>query len=324
MQRGAPRVIAGGPSPLAVDTAGVLDADPYRRSSGTLRGLLKMLQGQIPSAASLVGPTALTASTPYNGDNGHQPSDAVVSVYRYHGPTLRESQKALLKKKTKRKSRTAVVAASNNGEGGNTGGAGGAGAVPLLRHFTPFANAVQRHKFVAFFVVQGVRNAGGTLCYSAHELKLRSILATDYHDAMMTFVLDAGSSHGGRETYDEECGNGGDDDDEDGGSHHPFCRGTGFGLFPTTPLSVPTVLSVLNVTKIPAVVVLDAGTGRTVAHDAILAIERNDGHGVINRWQSGKPGLSPWQQVGAVATCDCSHGPCCAGSGGGGGCCTIQ
>ena len=250
----------------------------------TVRGLLKLLQGQI--------------------SNENEP---LVAVHRYHGPTLRESQKKLQKKKRS----TTGQEHSNDGES------------PLLipKHSMAFKTIVRRHKFVAFFVVQGFRNVGGNTYYSAHTLNLRRILATDYHDVMTTFVLDLGGGSNNSNAAigfgDEEIGGGSSDE-----SSSSFCNGTGFCMFPTDGGSVSTLLALLNVSKIPAVVVLDAFSGRIMVKDAILSIERNDSHTVINRWQSGRSGLSILQQLGAVATCDCSHGPCCSGSGGG--CCVVQ
>lgn len=277
-----------------------------------LRGLLKLIQGQIP-------PPLLEIA------NDTNETETNVYCYRYHGPTLRESQKELQKKKRM---------TSRNKKNKNS--AEGEGSFPLLlqhsKHSTTFETAVRRHKFVAFFVVQGLQNAGGNPCYSAHTLKLRTILATDYHDVMTTFVLDLGGSGSGSISSNAMLpfGDEGGDDEETRGAmaaaaSHPFCKGTGFCLYPTNPFSVSTTLALLNISKIPSVVVLDSFTGRIVSSDAIISIERNDSHTVVNRWQSGRSGLSPWQQVGAVVTCDCSHGPCCGGGGGCScSCCVIQ
>jgi hypothetical protein len=287
-------------------------------STKPLRGLLKLLEGQI-------APPLLESA---NANAINERGTTNVDCYRYHGPTLRESQKELQKRKrTSRKNKNAAEVEAD---------------VPLLlqhsKHSTNFHTAVRRHKFVAFFVVQGIQNVGGNPCYSAHTLNLRTILATDYHDVMTTFVLDLGGNGSGSIGGSNAMLPFGDcDDEEDGGAvaaardnddnnaepqSHPFSKGTGFCLFPTTPFSVSTTLALLNVSKIPSMVVLDSFTGKVVSRDAIISIERNDSHTVVNRWQSGRSGLSLWQQMGAVATCDCAHGPCC--SGGGGSCCVIQ
>jgi hypothetical protein len=279
----------------------------HTQKSRPLCGLLKLLQGQITDATT----------TPHNNAD-----DAHVNAYRYHGLTLRESQKMLQKRK--RSTRRKI----HDEEGGGIG-------LPTILHSkysTTFESAVKRHKFVAFFVVQGFQNVGGSICYSKHTLDLRTILATDYHDVMTTFVLDLGDTSGGTNGHELLLLGGGYCDEESGATmaarsgggdeSHPFCNGTGFGLFPTTT-SASTVLALLNVSKIPSVVVLDASSGRVVSRDAILSIERNDSHTVVNRWQAGKSGLSMVQQLSAVVICDCSHGPCCGG-GGSGGCCVIQ
>ena len=273
-----------------------------------LRGLLRLLQGQIPTDPSAI-------STSISGTA----NDGLVSVYRYHGQTLRETQKELEKKKRLTKSSNIHHDTSTDHIDTTASGSD----IPHSQYSMPFEAVVRRHKFVAVFVVQGFWNAAGNPCYSAHTLHLRNILANDYHDVMTTFVIDLGGEAPESERFRDEKSN----DEETGtmngsDSSHPFCKGTGFCLFPTTPLSTSTTLALLQITKIPAVVVLDVGTGRMVASDAILAIERNDSHTVINRWQSKNSGLSLLQQLGAVATCDCSHGPCCSASGGG--CCIIQ
>ena len=279
-------------------------SDNHVNSTKPLRGLLKLLEGQIASP--------LLESANANATNE---TETNVDCYRYHGPTLRESQKELQKRKrTSRKNKNAAEEEAD---------------FPLLlqhsKHSTNFDTAVRRHKFVAFFVVQGIQNVGGNPCYLAHTLNLRTILATDYHDVMTTFVLDLGGSGSGNISGSNAMSMlpFGDGDEEAGEPQSdPFCKGTGFCLFPTTPFSVSTTLALLNISKIPSVVVLDSFTGRVVSSDAIISIERNDSHTVVNRWQSGRSGLSLWQQIGAVATCDCAHGPCC--SGGGGSCCVIQ
>lgn len=286
---------------------------PVRRMP--VRGLLKLLQGQIPATDEDMDTTSIGA----DARSTNKRSEPFVSVYRYHGPTLRESQKELQKKKRTTGPKRIATTANNND---NYAAADHESplSIPHPKHSMAFESVVRRHKFVAFFVVQGFRNVGGKTCYSAHTLNLRRILATDYHDVMTTFVLDLVGGNGGSNPamtafVDEETG------ETFNEPSSAFCNGTGFCLFPTDG-SVSTLLALLNVSKIPAVVVLDAFTGRIVAGDAILAIERNDGHTVVNRWQSGRSGLSILQQMGAVATCDCSHGPCCSGSGGG--CCVVQ
>ncbi|OEU06460.1 hypothetical protein FRACYDRAFT_272740 [Fragilariopsis cylindrus CCMP1102] len=101
-----------------------------------------------------------------------------------------------------------------------------------------------------------------------------------------------------------------DEDEEDFSSNNDnFCAGTGFTVFPST-VSTSTILAILNVSKIPSVVVIDTTTGRIVSRDAILAIEKNNSHTVINRWQSGKSGLSFGQSICAAVTCQSDS--CCA------------
>ena len=289
------------------------DAETDTPKPRPLRGLLRLLEGQIPSDTAVS--KAAIATRPDRRKKSHEAS---VSVYRYHGETLRESQKELQKKK-----RTTRKANSNN----NHFVAATDGItllIPHSKHSKAFDSVVRRHKFVAFFVVQGFRNSSGNSCYSTHTLNLRKILATDYHDVMTTFVLDLGGSDTRNSSMDDEETGGilGTPSDQSSLSSSAFCNGTGFCLFPTSG-RVSTKLALLNISKIPAVVVLDSFTGKVVAKDAILSIEHNNSHTVVNRWQAGKSGLSFLQQWGSIATCDCSHGPCCSGSGAGG-CCVVQ
>jgi hypothetical protein len=93
-------------------------------------------------------------------------------------------------------------------------------------------------------------------------------------------------------------------------NNNNFCAGTGFTVFPSTA-SISTILAILNVSKIPSVVVIDTTTGRIVSRDAILAIEKNNSHTVINRWQSGKSGLSFGQSICAAVTCQSEDFSCC-------------
>ena len=184
--------------------------------------------------------------------------------------------------------------------------------------------------------------------YSAHTLNLRKLIATEYHDVMTTFVIDTGniSSNNGvsgniysacsiddvengvidvdvdvdNNNFENNFNDEAENDDE--ASH--FCSGTGFAVYPpptttttttTTFLSsttTATTLALLNVAKVPSVVVIDTSTGRVVSRDAILAIEKNDSHTVINRWQSGRSGLSCVQQFCAAMTCESEDVSCCA------------
>jgi hypothetical protein len=80
-----------------------------------------------------------------------------------------------------------------------------------------------------------------------------------------------------------------------------FCLGTGFALFQHSC----SLMTMLNITKLPSVLILDSTTGRIVSHhDALLAMEWNDSHSVINSWQQGKSGLSCLQKLFATLTCE--------------------
>jgi len=310
-----------------------------------LRGILRLLEGQIVftrnnRASTFGGEWAATRlGDPYEQNDAAD--GAFVAMHRYHGPTLRESHSNLQKQKRKKRQRrriqitTDTTTTSSGSEtqpivGGSSSQSGLEKEQQQMQHphsWTRLDNVISRHKFVAIFVVQGVANASGNFCYSRHMLELRKILATDYHDVLTTLVLDVGngSSHHNNSNNpmlpslgsDEETGDNGNDDDSPP-HHHPFCIGTGFGLLPLSSTTTSTALALLNVTKIPSLIIVDAKSGRIVSRDAILAVERNDSHGVVNRWQAGKSGLTLFQQLVAAATCDCHHGPCCDGG------CAIQ
>lgn len=143
--------------------------------------------------------------------------------------------------------------------------------LPVPNHSASFEHLATRHQYVCFFVVQG--NASNF--YSNHCLLLRRRLSQDYHDVMTTFLLSMG-------------------DDTSVGI---FCEGTGFSHLPSTP----TVRSLLNISQVPCVIVVDVKTGQKMPQDAMLAMEWNDAHTVINSWQRGRSGLSCTQKMLAVA-----------------------
>lgn len=147
-------------------------------------------------------------------------------------------------------------------------------SIPPSQHLT-FEQLVQRHRYVAFFFIQG----NSSNYFSPHCLLLRNRLAQGYHDVMTTFVMPLS------------------DDTED--PDFLFCQGTGFAVLP--PSSV--VLSMLNITQVPYLAVLETATGQRKDSDAMLAMEWNDPHAVINMWQRGKSGLSCTQKILAVASC---------------------
>lgn len=138
-----------------------------------------------------------------------------------------------------------------------------------------FEELVCRHRYACFFFIQG----NPSQFYSSHCLTLRKRLAEDYHDVMTIFLVVIG-------------------DYADPSTDDAFCQGTGFALLPSTPI----LLSVLNITQVPAAVVLDSGTGQKMSKDAMLAIEWSDPQSVINAWQRGKSGLDCTQKALAVAS----------------------
>jgi hypothetical protein len=149
----------------------------------------------------------------------------------------------------------------------------------LLSQTSSFEELVNRHRYVCFFVIQG--NASNF--YSKHCLMLRKRLAEDYHDVMTTFLIAPGdrSATGGQESHD-----------------NLFCKGSGFATLPASAV----LLSMININQVPAIVILDTSTGQRISRDAMLAMEWNDPHSVINAWQRGKSGLDCTQKILAVAS----------------------
>jgi hypothetical protein len=137
-----------------------------------------------------------------------------------------------------------------------------------------FTDLVRRHRFVCFFVVQ----PGSGSYYSSHALLLRKRLATGFHDSMTLFVVSL-SSH----LPSEESS---------------FMHGTGFAALGSTPV----LMSLLNVTQVPTIVIIDSSTGRPISGDSALAMEWNDPHDCLNAWQAGGSGLTAWQRIFSLAT----------------------
>jgi hypothetical protein len=47
-------------------------------------------------------------------------------------------------------------------------------------------------------------------------------------------------------------------------------------------------MSLLNVTQLPTIVIIDSNTGRPLFRDSALAIEWNDPHDCLNAWQAAR------------------------------------
>jgi hypothetical protein len=137
-----------------------------------------------------------------------------------------------------------------------------------------FTDLVRRHRFVCFFVVQ----PGSGSYYSSHDLLLRKRLATGFHDSMTLFVVSLSDQY-----LPEESS---------------FMHGTGFAALGSTPV----LMSLLNVTQVPTIVIIDSNTGRPVSRDSALAMEWNDPHDCLNAWQAGGSGLTACQKVFSLAT----------------------
>jgi hypothetical protein len=72
--------------------------------------------------------------------------------------------------------------------------------------------------------------------------------------------------------------------------------GTGFAALGSTPV----LMSLLNVTQVPTIVIMDSDTDRPLSRESALAIEWNDPHDCFNKdgfnaWQAGGSGMTvPW------------------------------
>lgn len=259
-------------------------------SSTRLRGILKLLEGPLADAT----PSAS--------------SSTLLPIFDFDPMSLHETQSSLQKKRRRRNNIT-------------TNSMSHCSPYPHSR-LVPYPELVSLHRFVCFFFIQ--KNSSDH--YSPHTLRLRRILATEYNDSMTIFVVQIGDNNSNRSYppigLSPDTGLGGDDDATDstrnqqhywgGGdlwynnTNSSFCLGTGFCTFPA--LSVVTTL--MNVTQLPTVVIVDTTTGRSLPSDAILAVERNDSHTVINSWQQGKSGLSFVQKVITILTCESSCSGC--------------
>lgn len=143
-----------------------------------------------------------------------------------------------------------------------------------LSEESSFESLCRRHRYVCFFAVQG----NSSNFYSNHCLLLRKRLAESYHDVMTTFVITLGNEP---TSMDENL----------------FCQGTGFASLPPSPM----LLSILNINQVPSLVILDTSSGQKLSQDAMIAVEWNDAHSVINAWQKGESGLTLCQKVLAIA-----------------------
>ena len=160
--------------------------------------------------------------------------------------------------------------------------------VRLSPDSTSFVELVQRHRFVSFFVIQE-----GPLYYSKHVLALRKRLALNYNDCMTVFVVNL--------NYDRQTETGSDGQDifsQNDNLWSHFGRGTGFTSLPTSSV----LMTLLNITQVPTLVVIDTSTGRPISSDAVLALEWNDPHDVLQAWHTGYSGLNCWQKLLALAT----------------------
>lgn len=140
-----------------------------------------------------------------------------------------------------------------------------------------YVDLVSEHRFVCFFMVQG----GGNFHYSPHTLTLRKTLALKFHNRMTIMVVFCGKDSGEASSL--------------------FAQGTGFASVPSSS----TLMSILNITQVPSLVILDTKDGRPISSDAGLALEwynRNDPQELLDAWVQQQSGLTPTQKVFSVLT----------------------
>jgi hypothetical protein len=247
--------------------------------------------------------------------NHFQQQNATLVNYEFDASLFQETQRTLLLRR--RRKRTFSRRRPSNQDAGTSESTDFLyQATPQERPLSFFDVLQQRdHRFVCFLVVQYAANA---LCHSQHSLAIRKLLALAYQDLLTTVVIMVGRPAQGQaqetsalltrsgDSLDEEGGAGGISDVLD---DNIFCHGTGFSLLCMDHTSV--LLSMLNVTQVPSVVVLDTVTGRQLGDTALLAMEHhaNNPHQVIQAWEQGKSGLSCCSKFLAMVTCQTST-PC--------------
>ena len=170
-----------------------------------------------------------------------------------------------------------------------------------------FATLVSQHRFVCFFVIQDDQGP----YYSHHVLTLRHRLATEYHDCMTVFVVSLNhtptTQRNNTDAIDEETTPLCNDNGKQHGTRQQQCctfmDGTGFIKLVRDP---SIVMTLLNVSQIPTLTIIDTVTGRPIPLNAALALEWNEPHNVLQAWHMGQSGLSISQQLLAIVSCQ-SH-----------------
>lgn len=256
-----------------------------------LRGLLKLLKGQIiinnpTTTSSIIDNNSTTTTTTIINNN--------VSVFSYNADILRATQTGFQKRR-KRQRRPQSLNDSRWCQYDDIQTLSSSLSISSRPVLSSYEEIIDKHRFVCFFVIQGRNRIRGrsndnnnnkstattSYCsyYCKHTLNLRKIIATEYHDVMSTFVIDTGSGFDRSkfndillpmaDNKDEEDGNMYNEATNDSNNHkeeegffsNNFCSGTGFAIYPLPPSQptnnsyLSTTLTVLNVSKIPSVVV---------------------------------------------------------------------
>ncbi|KAG7359738.1 hypothetical protein IV203_034836 [Nitzschia inconspicua] len=247
--------------------------------------------------------------------NNHlQQQHAKAIEYQFDALLLQETQRSMQLRRKRRPGRRQCQGDNPDPETISATGEVEASIQPWPSSFVDVMQG-QGHRFVCFLVVQYSHG----LHHSKNTLSIRKLLALEYHELVTTVVVMVGQPRAPTADTRTEttsllqtnCQGDKDDDivgiattnqiNNDGGN--VFCNGTGFALLSLHNTSI--LLSMLNVTQVPSVVVVDTVTGRRLGDTALLAMEHHRDHPqrVIDAWEQGKSGLSCCSTMLAIATC---------------------
>lgn len=251
--------------------------------------------------------------------------------YEFDAALFQETQRIL---QLRRRRRRRTVTRGRQQRGDDTAPAQARPVTSSSPSSSFFDVVVQRqgHRFVCFLVV--MQYDTNALCHSQHSLSIRKLLALDYQGYVTTIVIMVGrrqlqaeeedrtaqetdtllqreDGNVDQNTLDVESGAAESTDsralgDDDNVNTDLFCHGTGFALLAINDTSL--LLSMLNVTQVPSVVVVDTVTGRKLGDNALLAMEhhRDDPERALQAWERGHSGLSCCRTAIATATCQTS------------------
>uniref|UniRef100_A0A7S0F6N2 Uncharacterized protein n=1 Tax=Craspedostauros australis TaxID=1486917 RepID=A0A7S0F6N2_9STRA len=166
-----------------------------------------------------------------------------------------------------------------------------------------FLDHIGHRRFVCFLFVQEP--------YSGHSLTLRRRVADDAFQQSVAVILVQNAKGGGlRSSAAQNSSNTSNSNDMENNSGagsaaanlspeaRAYRNGTGFAVMRSSNI----LYTLLNVTYIPMIVVVDMRTGRPCSKDAGLALEWNTAGDVVRAWEKGRSGLTMAQKFLAVCT----------------------